>query len=69
MAKKSKGKSGCSYVEADEAYDKKMTKKDAKSMKTAGLATSLRKSEKEQGYSKKPKVKAQSKVSKLKGGY
>lgn len=45
------------YVVKDEEYDKKMEKKDVKAMKTVGVAKALKKSEKEQGYSKKPKVK------------
>ena len=56
---------GKNYVEADEAYDKKSLKKDAKILKTAGLATALKKSEKEMGYSKKPKVKPQPKLGKI----
>ena len=65
MAKmmKPKGKvvKGCDYAEDDEKYDKKMVKKDAKGMKTAGLALKLKESEKEEGYSKKPRVKPQKK--------
>jgi len=48
---------GDKYVEKDEKYDKKMLKKDERATKTAGMATALKKSEKEQGYSKKPKAK------------
>ena len=40
---------GCDYAEDDEKYDKKMAKKDAKGMKTAGLALKLKQSEKEEG--------------------
>ena len=58
---KSKSVKGCDYVEADEKFDKKMNKKDAKGMKTAGIALKLKESEKEEGYSKKPKVKGQKK--------
>jgi hypothetical protein len=65
MAKmmKPKGKmvKGCDYAEDDEKYDKKMIKKDAKGMRTAGLALKLKESEKEEGYSKKPRVKPQKK--------
>lgn len=65
MAKimKPKGKvvKGCNYAEDDEKYDKKQVKKDAKGMKTAGLALKLKESEKEEGYSKKPRVKPQKK--------
>ena len=62
MAKKmGKTVRGCDYAEDDEKYDKKMAKKDAKGMKTAGLALKLKQSEKEEGYSKKPKVKPQKK--------
>lgn len=68
MAKKisQKGKvvKGCDYVESDEKYDKKMKKKEEKGMKTAGLALKLKESEKEEGYSKKPRVKPQKKVMK-----
>ena len=35
-----------------------------KDMKTAGIAKELKKAQKEQGYSKKPKVKPQSKRAK-----
>lgn len=53
---------GTNYAEVDEKYDKKQTKKDAKGMKTAGLALKLKKSESEEGYSNKPKVKPQKKM-------
>jgi hypothetical protein len=60
---KPKGKmvKGKNYVEADEEYDKKTSKKDMKGMKTAGIARELKLSEKEMGYSKKPRVKPQKK--------
>lgn len=48
---------GGNYTERDEKYDKKMKKKDAKAMKTAGIATALKKSEKKMGKTDKPKVK------------
>ena len=68
MAKmmKPKGKvvKGCDYAEDDEEYDKKMKKKDMQGMKTAGLALKLKQSEKEEGYSKKPRVKPQKKMTK-----
>jgi len=68
MAKimKPKGKviKGCNYVGADEEYDKKTAKKEVKGMKTAGVARELKESEKEQGYSKKPRVKPQKKLMK-----
>lgn len=68
MAKmmKPKGKvvKGCDYAEEDEKFDKKMVKKDAKGMKTAGMALKLKESEKEEGYSKKPRVKPQKKTMK-----
>lgn len=64
-AAKSKRKvAGCDYVAADEEYDKKMAKKEVKNMKTAGIAKELKKSQKEEGYSKKPKVKPQKKLMK-----
>ena len=62
MAKRVKGQN---YVGADEEYDKKMIKKDSKGMKTAGIAKELKGSQKEQGYSKKPKVKPQKKMNKI----
>lgn len=69
MAKvmKPKGKvvKGCDYVEEDEKFDKKMMKKEHKDMKTAGLALNLKKAEKEEGYSKKPRVKPQKKTAKI----
>jgi hypothetical protein len=50
------------YVAKDEKYDKKMKKKAVKGMKTAGIATELKESQREMGYSKMPKVKPQRKV-------
>lgn len=64
MKKKGKMVKGCDYAEDDEIYDKKMKKKEAKGMKTAGLALKLKESEKEEGYSKKPRVKPQKKAKK-----
>lgn len=68
MAKmmKPKGKvvKGCNYAEDDEKYDKKQIKKSGKAMKTAGLALELKESQREQGYSKKPRVKPQKKLAK-----
>lgn len=60
---KPKGKivKGKSYVAADEVYDKKTRKKEDKSMKTAGMEKLLTKSEKQMGYSKKPRVQPQKK--------
>lgn len=46
---------GGNYTSRDEKYDKKMKKKENKSMKTAGVATALKKSEK--AKTKLPKVK------------
>lgn len=62
---KGKRVSGENYAEVDEKYDKKTAKKTAKGMKTAGLALKLKESQKDQGYSKKPRVKPQKKMSKL----
>jgi len=53
--------SGDDYVEENEVYNKKMAKKSLKEMSTAGIARNLMKSEKEMGYSKRPKVKPQKK--------
>lgn len=61
MAPKGKMVKGCDYAEDDEKYEKKMKKKAAKGMKTAGLALKLKESESEEGYSKKPRVKPQKK--------
>lgn len=63
----SKGKkvSGKNYVEEDEEYDKKQIKKQGKQMRTAGMAKELKLAQKEEGYSDKPRVKGQKKVSKL----
>ncbi len=61
MAPKGKMVKGKNYVEADEVYNKKMAKKSVKGMKTAGVAKELKESEKEQGYSKMPRVKPQKK--------
>lgn len=52
---------GGNYTEKDEKYDKKTLKKERLGMNTAGIATELKESRKETGYSKKPKVKAQKK--------
>lgn len=52
---------GKNYVEADEKYNKKMLKKEEKSMETAGVATALKKASKNK-KSKLPKVKPQKKV-------
>ena len=57
MAKKGKMVRGCDYVGADEEYDKKSYKKASKSMKIAGMERLLKKAEKEEGYSDKPRVK------------
>lgn len=56
---------GTKYVGADEEYDKKQIKRQGKDMRTAGVAKELKLSEKEQGYSKKPRVKPQKKNAKL----
>lgn len=58
---KSKKVSGNNYVEIDEKYYKKLSNKELKEMSTAGVATALKKSEKEKGYSNKPRVKPQKK--------
>jgi hypothetical protein len=52
---------GGDYVVKDEKYDKKMLRKDWQSMKKPGIATALKISAKETGYSKMPKVKPQKK--------
>lgn len=59
---------GQNYVGADEEYDKKMKKKDLKGMKTAGIAKELKGAEKEEGYSKMPRVKGQKKDQKIVAG-
>lgn len=59
---------GQNYVGADEEYDKKMKKKDLKGMKTAGIAKELKGAEKEEGYSKIPRVKGQKKDQKIVAG-
>lgn len=64
MKPKGKAVKGCDYVEEDEIYDKKVRKRTAKQMKTAGLALKLKKSEDEEGYSKMPRVKPQKKNAK-----
>jgi hypothetical protein len=63
MKLKPKGKKvkGIAYVSEDEEFDKKTLKKEVKDMKTAGIAKELKLYEKEQGYSKKPRVKPQKK--------
>jgi hypothetical protein len=70
MSKSSKAKprgkkvAGCNYVAADEEYDRKMEKKELKGMKTAGMAKELKLAQKQEGYSKKPRVKPQKKLAK-----
>lgn len=64
MKPKGKKVSGADYAEVDEVFNKKMAKKDAKGMKAPGLALKLKISEKEEGYSKKPRVKPQKKMAK-----
>ena len=50
MAKKKMVKNGDdSYVVKDEKYNKKMKKKAEKSMKTAGIANALKKSQSKMG--------------------
>lgn len=61
MSPKGKIVKGKNYVAADEEYDKKTAKKEVKGMKTAGVAKELKLSEKDMGYSKKPRVKPQKK--------
>jgi hypothetical protein len=61
IAPKGKMVKGKNFVEVDEKYDRKKTKKDEKSMKTAGVASALKKAEKGMGYSDKPRVKPQKK--------
>ena len=72
MAKASvpKGKkvSGEKYVDAQEKYMRKESKRAMESMKTSGIAELLKKSEKQMGYSKKPRVKAQKKKAKVTQG-
>lgn len=61
---KGKKVKGCDYVAADEGYDKKEMKSEVKKMKTAGIATEMKLAQKEEGYSKKPRVKGQKKNAK-----
>lgn len=64
MKPKGKKFKGSDYVGADEEFDKKQIKDQGKDMRTAGIAKELKLSEKEQGYSKKPRVKPQKKMAK-----
>jgi hypothetical protein len=59
---------GQDYVGADEEFDKKRIKKQGKEMRTAGIAKELKGAEKEQGYSKMPRVKGQKKDQKIVAG-
>ena len=68
MKPKGKQVKGQNYVGADEEYDKKMKKKEVKGMKTAGLAKELKGAEKDEGYSKMPRVKPQKKAQKIVAG-
>lgn len=61
MAKKVMPK-GRKFVEEDEKYNDKIMKKTEKGERSSGIAKSLKKSEKEEGYSKMPKVKPQKKT-------
>lgn len=64
MTPKGKKVKGCDYAAADEVYEKKQVKKQGKEMKTAGIAKELKESQKDEGYSKKPRVKGQKKNAK-----
>ena len=64
MSPKGKKVKGCNYVGEDEEYDKKQIKKQGKEMRTAGVAKELKLAQKEEGYSKKPRVKPQKKMAK-----
>ncbi len=64
MKPKGKKVKGCDYVSADEEFDKKQIKKQGKDMRTAGIAKELKLAQKEEGYSKKPRVKPQKKMAK-----
>lgn len=64
MTPKGKKVKGCDYVAADEEYEKKQVKKQGKEMKTAGVAKELKTAQKDEGYSKKPRVKGQKKNAK-----
>ena len=55
---------GSDYVATDEKYDRATTKKEQRGMKTPGIATEIKESEKEQGYSKMIRVKGQKKNAK-----
>lgn len=68
MTPKGKKVKGCDYVGEDEEYDKKQIKKQGKEMRTAGIAKELKESQKDQGYSKKPRVKTQKKNAKPTSG-
>lgn len=68
MKPKGKKVKGEDYAETEEKYDKKVKKEENKDMKTAGLALNLKKSEKDEGYSKKTRVKPQKKNAKITKG-
>jgi len=65
---KTKAFKGINYTAADEEFDKKLIKDQGKEMRTAGIAKELKESQKDQGYSKKPKVKGQKKGAKIVSG-
>ena len=65
MVPKGKIVKGKNYPAADEEFNKKTRKKEVRGMKTAGMAEELKLSEKDMGYSKKPRVKPQKKKNKL----
>lgn len=62
---KSKGKRvpGVDFVKDLEMYNKKQKKKSIKEMSTAGIAKEMKEAEKDQGYSKKPRIIPQKKTS------
>jgi hypothetical protein len=55
---------GCDYAEAREKQIKKTYMAESKGMKTAGIANELKLAEKQEGYSKKTRVKPQKKNAK-----
>jgi len=62
---KGKAVKGSKFVAVDEVYDKKTRKKEDKSMKTAGIEVLLKKSQKDEGFSNKPRVQGEKKPGKL----
>lgn len=59
---------GCNYAADDEKYEDKRKAKANATRKSVGMSSELKKAEKKEGYSKKPRVKGQKKNAKPASG-